>query len=176
MKKTKDVEREVIIPEKKNLFIGLDVSLCNTGLCVLNVDGKITKSETVRPKDLRGGERLCFIRSNLYYWVSLSLSGGGMARNFFAQPIAVIEGYAYRGSGAIPGAEAGGVVQALLWENGIPFFFVPPSTLKKFATGSGRADKAGMRTALTPENNALLKTEHEVDAYWLARYALEKSV
>lgn len=61
-------------------------------------------------------------------------------------------------------------------------YTVPPSTLKKFATGKGNAKKEAMYGALTEEHTAMfsiantyLKTKGRydvVDAYWLTQYML----
>lgn len=53
----------------------------------------------------------------------------------------------------------------------IPVATSPPTTLKKWATGSGRADKAAMKravAALWPGNGLHRVTEHEIDALALA--------
>ena len=59
--------------------------------------------------------------------------------------VAVIEGqYAQSGRGAESVAHLGGVVRLILHGRGIPYAVVPPSTLKLYATGNGRADKDEM--------------------------------
>ena len=64
---------------------------------------------------------------------------------------------------------------------GIDVMAVPITTIKKFATGSGKADKKGMLSAM-PEDvlNEFRKyyvpsrgLGDLVDAYWLGKYALE---
>ncbi len=65
------------------------------------------------------------------------------------------------------------------------FFSVAPTTLKKFATGNGRADKKAMLAAIEPCNPKLhselssmtIKAgKYDIaDAYWLSRYYLQDS-
>lgn len=54
----------------------------------------------------------------------------------------------------------------------IPTYLVSPSTIKKAATGSGRATKKQMLAAARAAG-APAKNDNEADAYWLARYALD---
>lgn len=56
--------------------------------------------------------------------------------------LAVIEGYSYASPYQLPkSGELAGVLKLVLEQQGIRYIVVPPTTLKKFATGSGRATK-----------------------------------
>ena len=56
-----------------------------------------------------------------------------------------IEGFAFNATGQITRiAESTGVVKYLLHKAGIPLSIFPPSTIKKIATGNGRASKPQM--------------------------------
>lgn len=55
---------------------------------------------------------------------------------------------------------------------GIECVPVAVGTLKKFATGSGRATKATMIACAVAEN-VLVEDDNAADAYWLARFAVE---
>ncbi len=95
-----------------------------------------------------------------------------------------IEGYAYGGSGVVFHiAENTGILKHKLYNKEIPISVYPPSRIKKYATGSGRADKEQMYTAFVKETGVDLKkqlnyekTKTEspvadiVDAYYICKY------
>lgn len=89
--------------------------------------------------------------------------------------LAVIEGY---GAGSVRGmtiaklGEVAGVVKLRLFRMGVPFTLVPPSSLKKFATGKGNASKDLMVAACVAAGGCP-SNDDEADAFWLRRYGLE---
>jgi Holliday junction resolvasome RuvABC endonuclease subunit len=63
-----------------------------------------------------------------------------------------------------------GVIEAAAARAGVPFSEAPPATVKKHITGSGKADKAAMMTAIramgfSPED------DNAADAIGVAHYA-----
>jgi Holliday junction resolvasome RuvABC endonuclease subunit len=64
-----------------------------------------------------------------------------------------------------------GVIEVALSHSGAPNYPVNPSTLKRFATTQGRADKDRMREALAEHTNHQPEDDNAVDAVWLAFYA-----
>ncbi len=64
-----------------------------------------------------------------------------------------------------------GRVQEICAENGIDYASVHSATLKKFATGSGRADKAEMIKVAQKYLNRQPQDDNEADAVMLAVYA-----
>lgn len=159
--------------------IGLDLSLTNTGVALLQVPSAesgancFVVSHNI-PGKLRGGVRLIQMRDDLARWLG--------QRRTNVPVYAAIEGYAMGGSGRITGlAEWGGVVRVLLTEMQIPILCVPPNSLKLWTAGHGFADKGQMRVAvrrmnegrfstvwLNPNGNAF--TDDEVDAVALAQF------
>lgn len=159
--------------------IGLDLSLTNTGVALLQVPPAdlgancFVTSRNI-PGKLRGGARLIQMRDALARLLE--------QRRTNVPVYAAIEGYAMGGSGRITGlAEWGGVVRVLLTEMQIPILCVPPSSLKLWTAGHGFADKGQMRVAVRRMNEGRLRTvwlnpngnaptDDEVDAVALAQF------
>lgn len=147
-------------------IIGLDLSLTNTGVVILDEDGKPRINITITTKKLRGVERLYFIKQEIKKIL-----------RYYKPGLAVIEGYAMGvGKGRFGGVygrtfsigELGGVVKLLLYILGINYLIVAPKTLKKFAALNGNADKEKMKKVIEREWKVKFNTEHEYDAFGLA--------
>ena len=132
-------------------ILALDLSLCATGWC-LNGETGVIKSR------LRGWDRIAEVTKTVF-------------RLTFGVDITLVEGYSYgsKGQAVYQIAELGGIVRFWLYQHGLTTVEITPGTLKKFATGSGAADKAQMLNAAirrfhlregTTDNN-------EVDGYLL---------
>lgn len=82
-----------------------------------------------------------------------------------------IEGYSFgsRGQATIDIAEYGGILRNQLEEVGCGIVEVPPTSLKKWATGKGNGNKTPMIAALTKRYGVMYETDDEYDAYALAR-------
>ena len=98
-----------------------------------------------------------------------------------------LEGYSYGSTGRVFHiAENTGVLKYNLWDAKIPFDIVPPTTIKKFATGKGNANKqkmyesflkentsADIRSLLTPRSTNVISPVNDiVDAYFITKYGL----
>lgn len=138
--------------------VGLDLSLNSTGLCVMEENSVFTKTITPdknqtmdnRVNDILK-EILCHVDKDTHVF---------------------IEDYAYA---SFPGsssvtilAEINGVIKHALWSKFIPYYKVPPTTLKKFLTGSGKAKKEDMKLKGYIKYGREFKTSDEVDAFVLA--------
>lgn len=134
--------------------VGLDLSLTGTGIA--HPDGT---TETIRTKH-RGCERLIHIRDH----ITAAIWPHRVPAN-----LVVIEDYAYSRAAAHSHelGELGGVVRVALHERGIPFVCVGPSSLKKFATGKGNADKHAMRIAAYKTADLEFDDDNQCDAAWL---------
>lgn len=106
--------------------LGLDLSLAAPGVAYNG------KPRTLPASNYRGPALLSHRAGQL-----LSLL------DYLKPDLVVIEGYAISRNlaGARSLAELGGVVRFIFHEREIAFVEVPPSTLKKYATGKGNADK-----------------------------------
>jgi Holliday junction resolvasome RuvABC endonuclease subunit len=98
-----------------------------------------------------------------------------------------LEGYSYGSTGRVFHiAENTGVLKYNLWDAKIPVEIIPPTTIKKFATGKGNANKQKMyesfveenpsidlRSSLTPRSsNVISPVSDIVDAYFITKYGL----
>lgn len=111
--------------------VGLDLSLTGTGVVVLSHDNEVLLAETLKNK-LRGMERLEFIRNKITDVI-----------DDYPDATYCVENYAMgsRAGQAFSIGELGGVIKLLLFERGIIPYLVPPTRLKKFITGGGKAEK-----------------------------------
>ena len=98
-----------------------------------------------------------------------------------------LEGYSYGSTGRVFHiAENTGVLKYNLWDAKIPVEIIPPTTIKKFATGKGNANKQKMyesfveenpssdiRSLLTPRSSNVISPVNDiVDAYFITKYGL----
>lgn len=139
-------------------FLGLDLSLTETGVCTLS--GSSYSAAVIKPGAKKFEPRLRHIRDE----VSRRLDG-----DF---DMVAIEGYAYGARNKLPDlGELGGTIRLLLHEKRVPFVVVPPNTLKLFATGKGNGGKDLMMLGIYKTWKVEFTNNNEADAYALARYA-----
>lgn len=139
-------------------ILAIDPSLRRTAICIqgqtLSLDCNLT-----------GIQRLVEIRCQLLNRIEIERID-----------LAVIEGYSMGSSLAHSHAlgELGGIIRWTLWGKQIPFIDIPPSSLKKYLTGKGNADKDLMlstasrrfdRTLNNDEADALALWAMAMDAY-----------
>ena len=100
-----------------------------------------------------------------------------------------MEDYAYNAQGKVFHiGENGGVLKNKLWNAGYRVNVVPPTVVKKLATGRGNADKLAMYVAFTKEIGIDLRNEFGskaagvvspfsdiADAFWIAKYGVIES-
>lgn len=120
----------------KRKFLGLDLSLTNTGWAILNNEGdEIVAGGIIKPKERRGIERLEYIEDEIKL----------VLKNHNPLFIA-IEGYSFGSrlgkSNAVFGiGELGGVARLCLYKEGRDWIDIAPTVLKKYVTGTGNAKK-----------------------------------
>lgn len=117
--------------------IGLDLSLSSTGIAYPSPTD--WETDSYQPKS-SGMQRLSDIRG----WLDDHLSS-------FREIVVVVEGYSFSSRNAQAHAlgELGGVVRLHLWDSGIPYVDVPPTSRAKFATGKGNAAKSEVVSAVS---------------------------
>lgn len=132
--------------------VGLDLSLSATGIA--ERDGR---TWTYSPEG-KGDRRLTDIRATIGRTV-----GHGV-------DLVVIEDGVHRSPAAFDLGMVHGAIRMSLLAAGVRYVLVPPSTLKKYATGRHLATKPDMRMALYQRMGIDLRDDNQVDATWL-RYA-----
>lgn len=140
-------------------YLGIDPSPTKTGLAlILDDDGLLdTRIRLVVPKKLTGTPRIAYTRDA----VAEFLQG-------FPNVSTAIEGPAvYAVNQADKLGQLRGALLLFLSDRHSPTLVVPPSTLKKFATGNGGASKKRMQdTAFDMWNQRM--SDDEADAAWLS--------
>lgn len=102
--------------------------------------------------------------------------------------VVLIEDYSFGSKGKVFNlAENCGILKYLLHKNEYKFFTVPPTVVKKFATGKGNATKEKMYEAfvaetgvdlhniLSPTTKLNSPTTDIVDAWYIAKYIIHKT-
>ena len=143
--------------------------------CDLTHDGFSVKGILFDNKDKTDEERFDYLASEI---VRESLWGWPKK--------VVMEHYSYASTGrAFQIGENGGVLKNRFYTSGVTVEKVAPTSVKKFATGKGNADKQMMQDAFIEATGIDIKlvlgqTETQwnpssdiIDAYWIAKYAEE---
>lgn len=142
---------------ESEIIMGFDLSLRKTGVAIVwNLGHHTLLIEP--PDELRDGPRLVYIERAMRRLL-----------HAFDPNYAVIEGYSYgSATGQFALGEVGGIARLVLSGNDIPYAVVPPTTLKKYVTGIGNANKIAMALQLNKDLNIPLHDDNEVDALCLA--------
>tara|TARA_Y100000310_G_C20297025_1_gene629916 strand:+ start:163 stop:666 length:504 start_codon:yes stop_codon:yes gene_type:complete len=138
--------------------IGLDLSLCETGVCVL-YDDCIHKSFIIRT-NFKGVRRLEFIRNEIVKILTT-----------YPSNIVCVEGYSFgsRAGQAFSIGELGGVIKVWLLESGLKTIIIAPTSLKKFITGKGNAPKDVMLMKTLQKYKQEFTNNNQCDAFGLAK-------
>lgn len=145
-------------------IIGIDPSLTATGICI--VDVKVTTTVVAPHVSVvkeHGGkiDRLGWFFTHFDELFDGEVDG------------IALEGYAMGSKWQTHQmGELGGVIRLAVWNNGAKLWVIPPTTLKKFATGKGNASKPDMAVAAYKRWSFEGKDDNAVDAYALAMAGL----
>lgn len=150
-------------------IFAIDPSLTATGLCY-SIDERNQQYEEIKPKKLRGTERLDHIHAFIYDLVSERRLNDRFRW-------AVMEGYNYgaaRGRGS-PGrlfdiGELGGMIKMFFHDDSTPLLIVPPASLKMFVTGNGLAKKPEMIHAVADQWGVETNSDNIADAVGLYHF------
>lgn len=96
-----------------------------------------------------------------------------------------IEGYSFASKGMVYNiGENCGIFKLRLLENNIPYTIVPPTVIKKYATGKGNSNKEAMYEAFVDQTNIDLElygfkphknpSSDIVDSYFISKYGFDQ--
>jgi crossover junction endodeoxyribonuclease RuvC len=157
------------VPTEGPVYVGIDLSLTKTAVVALSEHGRFYWWRLHQPKvaDMAAGavERLAAHRWMLHDFL-----------DSIPEPEMVcLEGYAYgRAAQNHQVGELGGLARLLLYDRGLEYKTVPlaPSTLKKFVTGKGNAQKNTVLREVYRVWGIEAEDDNVADAYGLAQAAM----
>ncbi len=184
--------------KKRRIVAGIDYSLSCPALCIHDANTKFTfencrffyltntkKHVTDKYPNILGDlhdEYFCTEMrfNNISDRMITNLRGAGVTEVY-------LEGYSMGSRGRVFHiGEATGLLKHHLWISGFPFTTIPPTTIKKSATGKGSADKDSMFASFLEFGGPNLwesilpdKTKIDspvtdlVDAFWICKYGEE---
>lgn len=179
-------------------FVGFDYSMTSPAMCIIGKDGLWSNSTTYfltdKPKyaKVHSTQRGFQIIGQVHkLYATQAQRFEQIAAHFIeilrwsTEPYAIaIEDYSMGSKGKVFHiAENTGLLKYLLWKYHYDFITVPPTQIKKFATGKGNADKNMMAATFTKETEINLSKIMDqggkldspvtdvVDAYYIAKYA-----
>ena len=142
------------------MIIGVDQSLTETGYCILDLNTGYRKTGIIKPKKIRGVDRLNFIELQLREILILNHITRG-----------VMEGYSYGSIGrTFELGELGGIIKMIFNKRGIPLEIVPPTVWKKEVVGKGNANKDKVKLVVSDDYGLKFNTQDECDAWCMAEY------
>jgi len=138
------------------MYLGIDPSLSATGFCLLSnklklIEWHILKVEPGHP------QRLLEYHNHIYNYIKINKGRKDKLR-------IGIEGYAYgAGKGSGVGmifniGELGGAIKTAFQRHEFPYIVIPPTQIKKFITGNGRAEKEELEKEIRKDYG--FKIEH----------------
>ena len=143
------------------IYIGIDLSLTSTGICVLK--DKTYEANIIKTK-LKGCARLIYIKDKIEDILLSHFHGRDM--------LIAIEGYSYGSVGKMADiGELGGVVKTMIFDNNFKTIVIPPTSLKKFITGKGNSPKDIMISKTLKKYNVEFENNNKCDAFGLAQMA-----
>ena len=141
-------------------YIGIDPST-KTGLVVLNEDGNVLVDKEITSKIKEDPQRFMDITDQVI-------------KHFYdTSDVIAIEGFAYgaKGRGVSAQYGIGWQIRAELIRQGFKYIDIPPTSLKKFATGKGNAPKDALVLPIYKKWNYEHSSNDVRDAYVLAQMA-----
>jgi len=146
-------------------FVGLDLSYTGTGLIVLDSQPEILEQKLVKTnKEFSTEERILQIEKEISF-----------IPNIIGLHSVFVEGPAYssQGNQMLQMGALNFYVRIFLLKHKIPYTIIAPPTLKKFACGTGRAQKDFILLNVYKKWDVSFEDNNLADAYVLARMALE---
>jgi crossover junction endodeoxyribonuclease RuvC len=139
-------------------FVGIDPST-KTGLVILE-DNKVHTAVEITSKEKRDPHRFMDIAKTVMKYIT-------------EHDVICIEGFSYssRGAGVSVQYGIGWILRAELIKAGLNYYEVPPSSVKKFATGKGNAKKDELVLPIYKRWGFEHESDNVRDAFVLAQIA-----
>jgi crossover junction endodeoxyribonuclease RuvC len=140
-------------------YVGIDPST-KTGFVILNENGSLFAYNEVKTKETCDPQRFIDIANQIARCVSFD-------------DVICVEGFSYgsKGKGVSTQYGIGWLIRAELIKNGYTYIDVPPTSVKKFATGKGNAKKDAMVLPIFKKWGFESTSDNVRDAYVLAMMA-----
>jgi len=154
----------------REYYVGIDPSLSATGLVMINERGEIVEQRLINT-ELEN--YLCIEQRLLDIMSSIIFLNGVMKLSYV-----YIEDLPYLSKGGAIFERAGllYLITTFLFQNNIPYKLIKPTTLKKWSTGSGRADKADMMNEALTKYGIEFTDDNLCDAFFLSQMARLKNI
>lgn len=169
----KEIPKEECTITKKCIsdpkFVGLDLSYVGTGVIVLDSKAEILEQKLIKT-----------VKSDSKYDIEDRLIKIENEINFIPNIMGLgsvyIEGpaFASQGNMVLQMGALNFFVRIYLRKHKVEYKIVAPPTLKKWVTGTGRADKKLMMQKIEERWKIIFKDNNIADAYGLARMAMEE--
>jgi crossover junction endodeoxyribonuclease RuvC len=142
------------------MFLGLDLSLTESGLVIIDKDYKIITATTLSVPQ-KGIERLSHLET-------LFLEALGE----LPIDLCCIESPAFKAEGHLFNiGELNGILKLNLYKKGIQFIMAAPTQLKKYVTGTGKGNKSAIILDVYKNFKEEIRNDNIADAYVLSRIA-----
>jgi crossover junction endodeoxyribonuclease RuvC len=140
-------------------FVGIDPST-KTGLAIIDKNNEIINVQEVSSKSKEDPERFIDIADQLL-------------EELHPNDIIAIEGFSYgsKGKGVSTQYGLGWIIRTFLYERGYDYVEIPPTSVKKFATGKGNVKKDAMVLPIYKHWGFEHSSDNVRDAYVLAKVA-----
>ena len=161
----------------KFLSIGLDLSICNTGVAIIERDGETEKSTTYLVKSKPPQEKTHAAEAIRLLKISADVMAIVEKYDIKkSKTLFTIEGFAFHernSSSLLQLAGLGYLIRVFLAEHLHSFVVVQPTTLKKFITGKGNAPKDNVMLDILQRYQKYITDNNEADAYVLSRIGMD---
>ena len=147
-------------------FVGLDLSISETGLVILDNETEIQWFLIKSKTDSIIEDRFDFILDKIKF-----VKGIVGLKSVYMENLS----FASRGNAIFQLAGLHFIVRHFFFKNNVPYKLIAPQTLKKFVTGNGRSTKDIIIKEIYKKWNVDINNNNLADAYALARMAFEDS-
>lgn len=177
------------------IIAGIDYSMTSPAICIADTD-KSWSYENCSFFFLTEKKKFDVIIDNIvgnYFEYPSEIQRFDLISSFFLDRMlerevtnVFLEGYSLGSKGKVFNiAENTGIMKYRMWSFGLTYETIPPTVLKKFATGKGNANKEKMQEFFVQETQIDLKTKLSmtekqwnpssdiIDAYWICKYGYQ---